>query len=99
MRSAFGAAALVWRIAARPNDQSAVFAALRKGFADLGYIDGKTMVLEYRFAKGDSEALPKRARELVDDQPRSFVITIVPRRTCRGDTVSDRDRTLTVADS
>jgi hypothetical protein len=23
------------------NDQSAVFAALRKGFADLGYIDGK----------------------------------------------------------
>ena len=29
-------------------------------------IDDKTMVLEYRFAKGDSEALPKRARELVD---------------------------------
>jgi hypothetical protein len=28
------------------NDQLAVFAAPRKGFADLGYIDGKTMVLE-----------------------------------------------------
>jgi putative tryptophan/tyrosine transport system substrate-binding protein len=48
------------------SDQTAVFAALRKGFADLGYIDGETMVLDYRFAKGDSEALPKLARELVD---------------------------------
>ena len=48
------------------SDQTAVFAALRKGFADLGYIDGKTMVLDYRFAKGDSGALPKLARELVD---------------------------------
>ena len=52
--------------------------ALRKGFADLGYIDGKpglhrrqNHVLEYRFAKGDSEALPKLARELVDGQPPS----------------------------
>jgi len=62
-------------------------------------IDGKTMVLEYRFAKGDSEALPKLARELVDGQPRSFVIRIVPRRTCRRDTVHDRDRTPTVAES
>ncbi len=86
-------------LAPAANDQSAVFAALRKGFADLGYIDGKTMVLEYRFAKGDSEPLPKRARESVDGQPRSFVIGIVPRRTCRGDTVHDRDRTLTVAES
>jgi hypothetical protein len=39
-------------------------------------IDGKTMALEYHVAKGDSEALPKRARELVDGQPRSFVIRI-----------------------
>jgi putative tryptophan/tyrosine transport system substrate-binding protein len=67
--SAIGAAALVWPITARAqeskklprvgvltpaaSDQTAVFAALRKGFADLGYIDGKTMVLEYRFAKGN----------------------------------------------
>ncbi len=48
------------------SDQTAVFAALRKGFADLGYIDGKTIVLDYRFAKGDSDALPKLARKLVE---------------------------------
>ena len=48
------------------SDQTTVFAALRKGFADLGYVDGKTIVLDYRFGKGDSEALPKLARELVD---------------------------------
>jgi hypothetical protein len=45
------------------------------------------------------QALPKLARELADGQPRSFVIRIVPGRTCRGDTVHDRDRTPPVAES
>ena len=48
------------------NDQSPIFAGLRKGFANLGYVDGQTMTLDYRFAKGDSQVLPKLARELVD---------------------------------
>ena len=47
------------------SDQTPIFAALRKGFADLGYVDGKTMVLDYRFAKGNNDALPELARELV----------------------------------
>jgi hypothetical protein len=41
------------------------------------FFDGRTMVLKFRFAKGDSEALPKVERELVDGQSRSFVIRIV----------------------
>src|SRR5476649_2018645 len=47
------------------SDQTAIFQALRKGFADLGYVDGKTIVLDYRFAKGNNDALPELARELV----------------------------------
>jgi hypothetical protein len=81
----------------RPEARNACRVETVKALHDA--IDNKTMVLEYRFAKGDSEPLPKRARESVDGQPRSFVIRIVPRRTCRGDTVHDRDRTPTVAES
>jgi putative ABC transport system substrate-binding protein len=80
--SAIGVVALGWRTAARAqgpkklprvgvltpaaSDQTSVFAGLRKGFAELGYVDGKTMVLDYRFARGDYAGLPKLARELVD---------------------------------
>lgn len=47
------------------SDQTPIFQALRKGFADLGYVDGKTILLDYRFAKGNNDALPELARELV----------------------------------
>src|SRR5882757_4993166 len=64
------------------SDQTVIFAALRKGFADLGYIDGKTMVLDYRFAKGDTAVLAKLARELVDANvrlaPESGLAPVIP---------------------
>jgi putative ABC transport system substrate-binding protein len=39
--------------------------ALREGLHDHGYIDGKNLVLEWRFAEGQNERLPGLARELV----------------------------------
>jgi len=69
------------------SDQTVIFAALRKGFADLGYIDGKTMVLDYRFAKGDTAVLAKLARELVDANvrlaPESGLAPVIPPRPCQ----------------
>src|SRR5262245_28357024 len=41
------------------------FNALRKGLRDLGYIEGQTIVLDFRFARGNLDALPELAAELV----------------------------------
>ncbi len=42
-----------------------VFEALRQGFRDLGYEEGRTIALEFRLAAGHSERLPALAAELV----------------------------------
>src|SRR5262249_743740 len=42
-----------------------VFDGFRKGLRDLGYIEGQTIVLEFRLARGNLDALPGLAAELV----------------------------------
>ena len=49
--------------AARPD--AAIFDAFRKGLADLGYIDGQNIRIEYRLSAGDFSRLPAIAEELV----------------------------------
>jgi len=39
--------------------------AFQQGLHDLGYVEGKTIVLEYRFAAGQNERLPALAAELM----------------------------------
>ena len=39
--------------------------ALRQGLRDLGYVEGKNVVIEYRWAEGHYERLPELATELV----------------------------------
>jgi putative tryptophan/tyrosine transport system substrate-binding protein len=39
------------------NAETPIFDAFRKGLRDLGYVDGKTIVLDFRFAKGNMDAL------------------------------------------
>jgi putative ABC transport system substrate-binding protein len=39
--------------------------AFQEGLRELGYIEGKNIVLEYRYAEGKPETLPKRVDELV----------------------------------
>jgi putative tryptophan/tyrosine transport system substrate-binding protein len=41
------------------------FEAFRHGLQELGYIEGKTIILEYRFADGRLERLPALADELI----------------------------------
>ena len=41
------------------------FEGFRQGLRELGYIEGKTVVLEVRYAEGRFERLPELARELV----------------------------------
>src|SRR5262249_16390254 len=50
---------------ASPAGGALLLQAFREGMGELGYIEGKTFVLEVRFADGKSEAIPQLARELV----------------------------------
>ncbi|MFN8634318.1 MAG: ABC transporter substrate binding protein [Chloroflexota bacterium] len=47
--------------------------ALRKGLADLGWVEGRNLIIEYRYAQGRSDRLP----ELADDLVRQSVDVIV----------------------
>lgn len=60
----------VWRVgflaARRPaSTDTDVFGAFPLGMRDLGYIEGKNLVIEWRFADGDYERLLGLAAELV----------------------------------
>ncbi len=59
----------VWRIGFLGTATASGFAgrveALRAGLRDLGYVEGKNIVIEFRWAEGKYERLPELAAELV----------------------------------
>jgi len=48
-----------------PSGDSARIEAFRQGLRDLGYLQGKNIAIEYRYAEGKIDRLPGMARELV----------------------------------
>jgi putative ABC transport system substrate-binding protein len=52
--------------------------AFRQGLRELGYVEGRSVVLEIRAAEGESERLPELARELVRLKPDVIVATSDP---------------------
>jgi putative ABC transport system substrate-binding protein len=51
--------------ATTPAGSAVLVEAFRQGMRELGYVEGKTFVLEARYADFNSERLPELARELV----------------------------------
>jgi putative ABC transport system substrate-binding protein len=45
---------------------ASILAAFREGLAEVGYIEGRNVTIEYRFAEGRYERLPQLAAELVN---------------------------------
>jgi putative ABC transport system substrate-binding protein len=47
------------------SDRTSIFDAFRQGLRDAGYVEGQTIILDFRLAKGNFDALPALAEELV----------------------------------
>src|SRR6266508_2427486 len=62
----------VYRVGVLRSDAPSIFAtrneAFRQGLHELGYVEGKNTVIEYRYAESKLDRLPQLASELVDDK-------------------------------
>jgi len=52
-------------ISATPSAAARRVEALQQGLRQLGYVEGKNVVIEYRYAEGKPETLPERVDELI----------------------------------
>src|SRR3977135_3507753 len=53
-------------------------AAVRRGLSDTGYIEGRNLGIEYRWAEDHLERLPALADDLVRRQAAAIVVTTTP---------------------
>lgn len=58
-----------------PNERAHLVEAFRQGLREGGYVDGKNIAIEYRWAEGRPELLPKLAGELVERKVAVIVAT------------------------
>jgi putative ABC transport system substrate-binding protein len=48
-----------------PGESAGLVAAFRQGLAQIGFVEGRNVAIEYRWAEGDYDRLPRLAAELV----------------------------------
>jgi putative ABC transport system substrate-binding protein len=73
-----------------PADTTAWHQAFRQGLKDLGWVEGRNIAIEYRYAHGKRDQLPGLAAELVDLKVDVMVVSVTT------DAVVMRDATRTI---
>jgi putative tryptophan/tyrosine transport system substrate-binding protein len=71
-------------------EQQRLVDAFRKGLDDAGWVDGSNVRIDYRFGGGDSSAMPKLLRELLQLRPDVVLAATTPAATAA------RQQTLTL---
>jgi len=70
--------AKVWKIGVLVSSSAALNAsrdeALRQGLREFGYIDGRNIKLDFKYAEGKLDRLPQLARQLVDQKADLIVV-------------------------
>jgi putative ABC transport system substrate-binding protein len=75
--------------AVTPEDFPHLEEAFREGLREFGFVEGKTLVVEYRWAEGRAERLPEMAAELARLKVDAiFAITSAAARAAKGATTS-----------
>src|SRR5919106_5461417 len=62
----------------RPSDPGPYVESLRQGLRDLGYVEGKNIVIEYRGAEGKLDRVPTLTAELVKIPVSILITPILP---------------------
>jgi putative ABC transport system substrate-binding protein len=89
-----GGAAVAWPLMARaqqaampligflhsasPAPNAHLVAAFRKGLSEAGFVEGQNVLIEYRYAEGQYDRLPRLARELIDGKVDIIVPVTTP---------------------
>ena len=68
----------VWRIGYLSVVRFAYFDEFSRGMRDLGYIEGRNFVIEWRFANGQYDRLPELAADLVSKKVDLIVVNSTP---------------------
>ena len=68
---------MLWH-AGSAEEEGAYFASLTEGFKDLGYVDGRTILFEHRYAHEQYDRFPALAQELVDLKVDVLMASILP---------------------
>ena len=61
-----------------PNNPGPQVEAFRQGLRDLGYIEGKNILVEYRYAEGKLDRIPSLVAELVQLKVDVLVVATLP---------------------
>ncbi|MEK6602262.1 MAG: ABC transporter substrate-binding protein, partial [Candidatus Binatota bacterium] len=61
-----------------PSTPGPLAEAFRQGLRDLGYVEGKNILIEYRYAQGKLDRMPGLVAELVQLKPDVLVVSPVP---------------------
>jgi putative ABC transport system substrate-binding protein len=68
---------VLWH-AGSAEEEGAYFASLTEGFSDLGYVEGRTILFEHRYAHEQYDRFPALAQELVDLKVDVLMASILP---------------------